>query len=186
MGEGWVVKNLFFLPKRRQTPRDKKTYIIPRGAILYTEKALSTDQDSKTEELVYWAGVQDGDVANVTAVIIPKTDTRNLGVRTTHLANFHFVRTINRLGLIQIAQVHTHPGSWVDHSFGDDQNAAFKVDGLLSIVVPDYGESGMIPLTTCGVHRYQNRKFIRLSDTYILKHFNVDAELSCRMEDLRE
>lgn len=79
---------------------------------------------------------------------------------------------------IEIAQVHSHPSDWVDHSEGDDLWASFKIEGLVSIVVPNYCKDGMLPLTNCGVHRYINGNFIRLSKKYITSHFRLVNEKS--------
>ena len=88
--------------------------------------------------------------------------------------------------LTQIGQVHSHPSSWVGHSHTDDEEAAFKINGLLSLVVPNYGRLGLLPLTICGVHRFIDGTFSRLNNIYIQNHFVVNKSLDCRLFDLRK
>jgi hypothetical protein len=37
-----------------------------------------------------------------------------------------------------VAQVHTHPGRWVEHSDLDDRHVLVPVEGFISIVIPDF------------------------------------------------
>jgi hypothetical protein len=64
--------------------------------------------------------------------------------------------------------------------------AVFKVEGLLSIVVPSYCQKGMLPLTICGIHRYEKQGFTKLSRTYILSHFAVKSDITSYLEDFRK
>jgi hypothetical protein len=64
------------------------------------------------------------------------------------------IQVLGKHDMIHLGQIHSHPGSWVDHSEGDDEHAAFKINGLLSLVVPAYCKDGMMPIETCGVHRF--------------------------------
>ena len=68
---------------------------------------------------------------------------------------------------------------------GDDKWAANKMTGLLSIVVPKYCIDGMLPLKTCGIHRFENNNFMRLSEEYINSHFDIVEDLNSVFEDLR-
>ena len=101
-------------------------------------------------------------------------------------ANFDFVKTLSKKKYIQIAQVHTHPTEWIEHSYGDSKHAAFKINGLLSIVVPSFSEKGMLPLERCGIHRFDGEKFVRLKNKYIKKHFNITKAGKTELIDLRK
>ena len=48
-----------------------------------------------------------------------------------------FVDLVDRRRSI-VAQVHTHPGDWVGHSWIDDAFPIVPMPGLLSVVVPDH------------------------------------------------
>jgi proteasome lid subunit RPN8/RPN11 len=172
---------------KRFTPADSKNYIIPNRAILYTEKVLSDYRRKRpsNEGLVYWAGRKDGDIIRVELVIAPRTDSAARRVVTTPESNLRMIQVISKHDLIHLGQVHSHPGSWVDHSEGDDEYAAFKINGLLSLVVPSYCKNGMIPIETCGIHRFEHDHFIRFTDRYVKDHFSIE-ESNCFFEDLRD
>ena len=161
---------------KKKSPTDKIIYIIPEKAIEYTEKVLCEygNMSDPNEGLVYWGGHVDKTTITISAVIAPKVESAPGRVSTSHRSNFDFVTTLNEKKIIQIAQVHSHPGDWVDHSEGDSKWAAFKSEGLISIVVPNYCKHGMLPLIKCGIHRFRKEKFTRLLDRDIKTHFRID------------
>jgi hypothetical protein len=174
-------------PKKLHSPRDNLLYLLPSEVISHTERILAEygGKEPPHEGLVYWGGQKHGNRATISIVIAPKTVSGYGRVSTSPRSNFDVVRLLNKYCGVQIAQVHSHPGIWVDHSPGDDDLAAFKVAGLLSIVVPRYCHKGMSPLSSCGIHRYTNREFIRLSPNYINSHFKVENSIRLVFEDLR-
>ena len=175
------------LYKNLHSPRDKLLYLVPFMAISHTERILHEygKRVPPHEGLVYWGGQKDGNKITVSIVIAPKTVSDYGRVSTSPRSNFDVVRLLNEYNGVQIAQVHSHPGIWVDHSPGDDDLAAFKVNGLVSIVVPRYCHRGMTPLSGCGIHRYTNGEFIRLSSDYIKGHFRIKNSPGLVFEDLR-
>lgn len=179
----------FFYPRtlKRYTPDDSINYVISDEVLRVTEHVLGEygDIDPSNEGLVYWGGVREQDVTRITLVIAPDTESGFGRVSTSNRSNFDVVRELNKHNVIQVAQVHTHSSGWVDHSYGDDDLAPFKIEGLVSIVVPKYCRDGMLPLTRCGIHRYNNN-FIRLSTEYIRNHFNVVKDLKAKFVDLRK
>ena len=174
-------------PKRLHSPKDNLLYILPSEVISHTERILSEYGRKKPphEGLVYWGGKREGERITVSIFIAPKTVSDYGRVSTSPRSNFDVVRLLNKHNGIQVAQVHSHPGTWVDHSFGDDDLAAFKVNGLVSIVVPRYCHRGMMPLSSCGIHRYTNGEFIRLTPDYVKSHFRIENSISPVLEDLR-
>jgi hypothetical protein len=74
--------------------------------------------------------------------------------------------------LTLIAQVHSHPGKFVSHSYGDDEGAPFTFNGLFSIVVPNYGRDGMLPLDRCGIHFYRG-SFRQLTHQQVVSTFHL-------------
>ncbi len=176
------------IPARKlYSPKDNLFYLVPSTAISYTERILHEygKRAPPHEGLVYWGGQKDGDKITVSIVIAPKTMSDYGRVSTSPRSNFDVVRLLNKYNGVQIAQVHSHPGTWVDHSPGDDDLAAFKVNGLLSIVVPRYCSRGMPSLSSCGIHRYTNGEFIRLAPDYVKGHFRVENSIRPILEDLR-
>jgi hypothetical protein len=177
-----------FKLKRHYTPKDNMKYVIPFKSILDTERVLREYARIKpaNEGLVYWGGIDSGNIITIQAVIAPQTESDIGRVSTSHRSNFYFVRTLNGYNLMQVAQVHSHPSDWVEHSIGDDKLAAFKIEGLLSIVVPEYCHKGMLPLLICGIHRYTKGNFLRLSKKYVDSHFVIKNELKSFFHDLRK
>lgn len=169
---------------RTYSPRDKKKYTISAQVIHDTETVLK--QYRRKEGLVYWGGTREGLKININALIAPKTTSSWGNVSVSHKSNFNFVGALSKYNLIQVAQVHSHPTQWVGHSQGDDEMAAFKANGLLSIVVPEYCKNGMLPLTICGIHRFSDGKFKQLSAKYIQKHFQLTDNLKPIFEDQRK
>nr|WP_281719617.1 hypothetical protein [Nitrosomonas nitrosa] len=185
MWEEWLK---YFSPpeKKAQSPRDDFRYLISENVISYTEAVLKEYGaiDDGHEGLVYWAGKRDGNSISINSVIAPETISSEGRVTVPPLSNFYVIQCISKAKLVQLGQVHSHPGKWVGHSYGDDANASFKRDGLLSIVVPSYCFGGMLPLKECGIHRYEGH-FVRLSKKYIQKHFTITTEKG-ELFDLRK
>ena len=178
----------FFSSKQHRFKLDKSHYYIPLKAIIDTERILLDFplRREPEEKIVFWAGVREEVKSTVKLVIVPKAMTNTGSVVVSHEANFHFVKTISSRALVQVAQIHTHPTSWVGHSPGDNEHAAFKVKGLLSIVVPSYCIKGMLPLEKCGVHRFDGRNFIRLQTKYVRTHFHILNDEGSELMDLRK
>lgn len=174
--------------KRRFTPADNLHYFVESGVVTYTDailKEYGRNQPS-AEGIVYWAGTKREDRFYITSAIAPKAVTSRHGILVSHESNAQFVDYLCDNQLIYLAQVHSHPSTWVDHSGIDDAQTAFRHEGLVSIVVPDYSMAGLLPFNKCGVHRFQSNKFIRLSNQYVSKHFHIlSNEGSIKNIDLR-
>lgn len=166
----------FYLPPReRVTPSDSFKYYIPESVIHETERFLKGygSRNPPHEGFVYWAGLIFEGYIQILTVIAPKTESGPGRVQVTNESNSQVIRELNKMRLVRVAQVHSHPIEWTDHSPGDDKWASFRVEGLVSIVVPKYGKEGILPIAKCGVHRYNNGDFIRLSDEYVHERFQI-------------
>lgn len=177
-----------FFSRQNGLQLDGFQYYIPRKVIADTERILLNFplKRKPDEMIVYWAGIREGDKSTVRLVVVPNAKTNSGRVIVSQEANFHFVKALSSRNLVQIAQVHTHPTSWVGHSPGDSKYAAFKVKGLLSIVVPSYCKKGMLPLEKCGVLRFDGKKFIRLPNNYLKGHLHILNDEDSELEDLRK
>lgn len=120
-----------------------------------------------TERIIYWAGVKLDEVWLVTTVVRPNAVLQRGSFRTSAADNAAVVSYLSQAGLSLAGQVHTHPGPFVDHSHGDECDAFMPVENSLSLVVPFYGRGGMMPITNCGVHRFEGGSYRRLSDAEI-------------------
>jgi hypothetical protein len=180
--------NKIFKKKRRVTPKDDLHYYIDEQVLAFTDHILK-DYGNKlpsSEGIVYWAGVLDGNNFYITCAIAPRAKTTRYGILTTHESNAAFVEFICDHRLLYVAQVHSHPSEEVDHSKVDDEETAFRAEGLVSIVVPNYSIKGLLPLLSCGIHRYINGKFSRLTNKYIKGHFKLfNSQESIMLKDLR-
>ena len=182
-----MIRDMLSISKKAPRLKDRKRYLISSKVIRDTERVLQdyACKSPSNEGLVYWAGKISDNVVNVTAVIAPNTESDAYLVSTSHKDNFHVVNELNELKLVEVAQVHSHPGYEVDHSYGDDRWAAFKFEGLLSLVVPNYCKEGILPLEKCGIHRYKKRGFTRLSIKYVKEHFQLIDRTDSKFVDLR-
>lgn len=181
------MKNWFLDVKKRVYPSDRSAYYIDYKVISDTSDVL-VDYKNFTpshEGLAYWAGTKDGDTAIVRMVVAPNADSAERRISTSHRSNAEYVKLLARHGLVHIAQVHSHPGQFIDHSSGDDEWAPFKRNGLLSIVVPSYCEFGILPLKDCGIHKFIDNEFVRLNEEYIEDRFRITSEQNTLFEDLR-
>lgn len=163
-------------------------YILSDQVIQKTTDVLQEYASIETshEGLVYWCGSITSREAKITAVIAPKTSSNYGRVSTSHSSNFEFIKELNKRGLVYIAQVHSHPTDWVDHSDGDNYWAPFRSEGLVSIVVPNFGTTGMIPLQKCGVHRFENGSFHRLSNKDVKQSFKIHSKKDFEFVELRK
>ena len=132
------------------------------AVIQMSERYLRAGFWGATERIVYWAGVKRPDVWVATTVVRPDAAMTRGSFETSAAANAAVVAYLSDAGLSLVGQVHTHPGGFVDHSKGDDDDAFMPTENTVSIVVPNYGRDGMQPLDRCGVHRYETGIFRRL------------------------
>lgn len=181
------MKQPFLFSREKHTPRDVLKCSIPADAIDLTERILQDygQYQPPNEGLVYWGGHKADGIIRVRMVVAPFAESHSLRVVATNTSNAKVVSALVNKRCVYLAQVHSHPEEWVDHSDGDDEWAAFKHNGLLSIVVPHYCSNGMLPLTSCGVHRFQEGTFLRLSERYIENHFVVTRDDSVEYLDMR-
>jgi hypothetical protein len=124
------------------------------------------------ETTVSWFGVATPSGAVVLSVIRPRQRRTAGSFRVDAAANADVAVVACDNGLKLIAQVHSHPGSYVGHSPGDDAGAPFLFDGLYSVVVPNYARDGLILFHRCGIHLYRGR-FYQLSPQEIGAHFQI-------------
>jgi len=149
--------------------------LLDRTAAVLRE---SRSRAESHEGVVYWAGRRMGHECFITTFIAPTAHTTYGSFDTTSAANAKVIMYLAKSGLELIGQVHSHPGPYVDHSDGDDERALMPYEGFYSVVVPTYASQGMRPLTTCGVHVFENSRFRRLSNAEILARFHIIDEFA--------
>jgi len=116
------------------------------------------------ENVLYLAGSIDGITRCAFEVVVPKAKTAPGSYTTSRDSHAEVLWNLSNRNLVVVGQVHCHPGGAVYHSDADDDLAFIKGEGFWSIVVPNYGEDGMIPLSSCGFHCYSNHAFRLLKE----------------------
>ena len=138
---------------------------LPEGVVLKTARLLrSYCGPEEHEGVVYWGGMETPGGPVVLTAMSPTAATTWGSFRTDSDANAKLVLTLARLDLVLVAQVHSHPGDWVDHSDGDDSGALVRFQGFWSLVVPHFARGGMQHLSNLGIHLYDAGEFRRLSN----------------------
>jgi hypothetical protein len=147
------------------------------------ESVFSSYRSRGVEACCLWYGPKsDVGELNITALIIPKQINRIGSFHLTGEAIGEVADATRPLGLIARAQVHTHPGSCVGHSFYDDENVISR--RVLSIVLPDYGRPIVDWPSEVGVHALTNDAWEQLSDIAADGCFHFD-DTELRTIDLR-
>ncbi|RQT22759.1 Mov34/MPN/PAD-1 family protein [Burkholderia cepacia] len=149
-------------------------------AVLANSEAMLKGRvwQTPTERIIYWAGVKLDHVWLVTTVIRPNAMLQRGSFRTSAADNAKVVSYLSQAGLSLAGQVHTHPGPFVDHSHGDERDAFMPVENSLSLVVPFYGRGGIVPVSKCGVHRYESGAYRRLGDAEVASTFCVVSSMA--------
>jgi proteasome lid subunit RPN8/RPN11 len=137
-----------------------ESIIAPTEAVLRQAGGLFR----RHEGIVYWAGCRlDVNTYIVTTCIAPAARSGPGFFLTSAVSNAAVIAELSRNHLELLAQVHSHPGAYADHSDGDTRGALMPYEGFVSVVVPDYARSAILPLRRCGVHCFEGGTFRRLS-----------------------
>ncbi len=154
----------------RSTPEPPKSVVVQGEVMAATERIFRRNRN--TEAVVYWAGRSTPALWIVTTCLEPEASLTEGSFETTAEANARVIASLAANSLELLAQVHSHPGSQVHHSPGDDHGALMPYKFFLSIVVPHYGCRG-VELTGCGVHRFEQGRFRRLPREHVEKLFSI-------------
>lgn len=147
---------------------------VPDLVATSTERLLTSYGGGDDHEgIVFWGGLETPQGSVALIAFAPSAVTTYGSFRTDCRANVELMSGLAEHGLTLVAQVHSHPGDWVDHSDGDDTGALVRFDGFWSVVVPEYAHSGMQPLHRCGVHLFGGGRFLRLSTAAVMARVHV-------------
>jgi len=124
------------------------------------------------EGIVYWFGIELGERAVVTTLVVPDADTSYGSVRTSPEANAEVVALAIGTPLVLLGQAHSHPSEWVEHSGVDDRDTFAQWTGAISVVVPWYGRKGM-HIESCGVHRHLGGRYEWIPPERVGEHLQV-------------
>jgi proteasome lid subunit RPN8/RPN11 len=112
------------------------------------------------EGIVFWGGKEMEGITLFTTAITPRAVHTKGSVHCDEAAIREVVRALRPHGLGLLAQVHSHPGSDARHSDGDDSMILLPFESMLSIVVPWYAKDGVHPLSSCGIHQFQEGRWV--------------------------
>lgn len=155
------------IEERRRPPETayqsgRQVLRVPSPALAITLKIFQSA--APYECCCFWYGVRDvADIeAEVRAVIVP----RQRQARRNYLVPVDSVRDVQQrvapLSVVNLAQVHSHPGADTEHSIYDDEMANSR--RALSIVIPHYGHWQSDWPIGIGVHEFQRGYWHRLDD----------------------
>ena len=146
---------------------------IESGVIPATEGFLRERGKLGYEGRVYWVGELHKTTPKITRVIIPeqiaKKTLYGVSVTVPQHANVNVAREL-KPGEYIIAKVHSHPRE-AYNSDTDKANPFLRHPGAISIIVPNFGYSGMKQLQNCVVCMFRNGDWTDLSRDQIQKFF---------------
>jgi hypothetical protein len=110
---------------------------VPPEHVIRTVDVLRSCGRGRRECVVYWVAAVGAEPADVIAVVHPDHTAAIDGyvVDGAWLTNFFF--GLADQGRQAVAQVHSHPGAFLEHSWIDDEFVLVPSPGFVSIVVPD-------------------------------------------------
>lgn len=146
-----------------------RVLFVPEEIVVATWRALRPNAEATCEGVVMWAAPRaqyDELQQVVTTVIVPRQRVGPGRYQLPADAVREMGQALRRRGLVNVAQVHSHPGEWVDHSDWDDAHTFSLRDGALSIVWPAFGRE-LPPADTWGVHECGGRIWRRLGPSEV-------------------
>lgn len=116
----------------------------------------------RVERVAYFDGAVTATDSIVTTLAFPDARLEKSHFTVSSEAMSQCGAHFRRFGLARIAQVHTHPGTWVGHSPYDDQMAYSQHIEAVSIVLPEHARKRPL-LQDCGIHVRAKAGWIQIS-----------------------
>jgi proteasome lid subunit RPN8/RPN11 len=149
--------------------------VVPASVLHATVSGLRDRSAGWRESACVWIGTRSNEVKKVVFHHELADDHATaLSLELPESAKYSLYRQLGRDEHRILALLHTHPESWVDLSWIDQQNQISSRLGFLSIVLPFYGEANW-DLTTVGFHVKCERGWRRLSVPEIKAAVIIDA-----------
>lgn len=162
---------------RRKLPTGplRGRFQITSGAVEALEQLLPTyrGHDGPHEGICFLCGYETPTTTLYLTAVAPDADHGRGHVRCPEQAVAAVTNTARQHGLGLLAQVHSHPTGSTGHSLGDDEMVFLPFEGMLSIVVPDYGHFGLRPLDSLGVHQYQDGRWVLCARDSVRAQFTI-------------
>lgn len=140
-----------------------------------TRRAFEPTARLRLECGLFWYGLIRESESIVLGVVVP-TQTNTWGhYELPELAIDQLSEATRLRKWFNLAQVHTHPSSWVGHSLYDDHYANSR--NSLSLVFPSYGRLQPRWPQAVGVHEFLEGQWRRLADVQVLQRIFFDSAL---------
>ena len=140
-------------PYRQSDRHLRLPFALPQAV-----SATFADEGGEPQEagaLLYGVrGTEAGQLDIVHALVIPAQVRHRAHYRMPPESIATASAATRALGLVTLAQIHTHPGEHVEHSWYDDRHAIST--RAVSFVLPNYGRHACDWLARVGVHDYQD------------------------------
>ena len=129
---------------RTRRPVRTSALLVSEAVIAPIEQHLQTTGWNRCEEAAMIAGYIVGrSVAVATTALLPYTEHSSGGCEVPLDVTFRCSRFVRSMGMVFLAQIHTHPGRSCHHSVTDDEWAICDAPGFFSIVVPCFARFGL-------------------------------------------
>lgn len=150
-------------------------FAITAGAVDRAERLLPSYRgpDGDHEGLVFLLGHESVELTVLTTALAPDADHGPGHVFCSEEAVGAAGRAARAQGLGILAQLHTHGRGWTEHSRGDDDLIVMPFEGMLSLIAPWYGHTGLRPLDGLGVHQHQDGQWVAIGARSIREQFRL-------------
>lgn len=150
-------------------------FAITAGAMAEAERLLPTFRgpDGDHEGIVYLLGYETEAETLFTTALAPDADHGPGHVICSPESISALQRQARAHGLAVLAQLHSHPAGQTGHSVGDDDLVLMPFEGMLSLVCAHYGRVGLRPLSSLGVHQYQDGRWRAIKASSVSRRFRI-------------
>ncbi len=138
--------------------------IVPNAVAAQTRVTLQgfCGPDGRHEGMLFWLGRRLSCDTIVVGAAVPACHHGPQRVMAPAAAVGRIARKARDFGLGIVAQVHSHPGKDTRHSDGDDSLILMPFEGMFSLIVGLYGDSGITTEMGLGVHQFQDKRWVQI------------------------
>ncbi|MDI1495072.1 MAG: hypothetical protein K8823_378 [Cenarchaeum symbiont of Oopsacas minuta] len=137
--------------------------VIPKSIVSKTFNFLQRHGKDGKEAHAVLAGFKENQTFVITHVLFPKQNNSTYTYEVLDGEDHKINVEMYKLGIIAIAQIHTHPAN-AYHSSIDDDGSVLVLPGSFSIVIPDYGYINKMDINNWAVYRYIDLKWKWISN----------------------
>jgi hypothetical protein len=182
---------LVFLDTGRRPPSvgppyawDGRVLAISQALLDVTFCVFESYRERSVEACCFWYGRHVSDtLSKACAVVVPRQINRRLNFDVPRSSILPVSEATRRKGWKNLAQLHSHPDTDVEHSSYDDLHANSR--RALSIVLPNYGAPTVNWFGDVGLHEFQNDYWHYLSPHEASNRLRFDNSDEVELIDLR-